>query len=73
MGDEGGFAPHVKDPEETLKLLMEAIESAGHAGKISIGLDAAASEFYKDGKVSARQAHTHTHTHTHTHNERQTD
>jgi len=52
VGDEGGFAPHVKDPEEALKLLLQAIEKAGHTGKISIGLDAAASEFYKEGKYN---------------------
>ena len=50
VGDEGGFAPRVKDPEEGLKLLIEAIEKAGYAGKISIGIDAAASEFYQKEK-----------------------
>uniref|UniRef100_A0A7S1WMD7 phosphopyruvate hydratase n=1 Tax=Alexandrium catenella TaxID=2925 RepID=A0A7S1WMD7_ALECA len=47
VGDEGGFAPAVQDPEESLKLLMEAIEQAGHAGKIVIGSDPASSEFWK--------------------------
>merc|ERR1712113_920654 len=36
VGDEGGFAPAVQDPEEALKLLMAAIESAGHSGKIPL-------------------------------------
>jgi len=47
VGDEGGFAPAVQDPEESLKLLMEAIEQAGHTGKIFIGSDPASSEFWK--------------------------
>lgn len=47
VGDEGGFAPAVQDPEEALKLLMAAIESAGHSGKILIGSDPASSEFWK--------------------------
>ncbi|KAG7579971.1 hypothetical protein FFLO_00179 [Filobasidium floriforme] len=50
VGDEGGFAPNVSGPEESLELLMEAIKSAGYEGKISIALDVASSEFYKDGK-----------------------
>eukprot|EP00443_Scrippsiella_acuminata_P131849 CAMPEP_0115736796 /NCGR_PEP_ID=MMETSP0272-20121206/87448_1 /TAXON_ID=71861 /ORGANISM="Scrippsiella trochoidea, Strain CCMP3099" /LENGTH=323 /DNA_ID=CAMNT_0003181001 /DNA_START=97 /DNA_END=1066 /DNA_ORIENTATION=+ len=52
VGDEGGFAPAVQDPEEGLKLLMEAIEAAGYSGKILIGSDPASSEFWKgdDGK-----------------------
>jgi len=47
VGDEGGFAPAVQDPEEGLKLLMEAIEAAGYSGKILIGSDPASSEFWK--------------------------
>jgi len=47
VGDEGGFAPAVQDPEECLKLLMEAIGAAGYDGKIMIGSDPAASEFWK--------------------------
>jgi len=47
VGDEGGFAPAVADPEEGLKLLMEAISQAGHEGKILIGSDPASSEFWK--------------------------
>jgi len=52
VGDEGGFAPHVEDNEEPIKLIMEAIKKAGYEpGKdIMIALDVAASEFYKDGK-----------------------
>jgi enolase len=52
VGDEGGFAPTVKNHEEAIKLILEAIDRAGYeAGtQIAIALDCAASEFYKDGK-----------------------
>lgn len=51
VGDEGGFAPNLSSNEEALKVLMEAIEKAGYEpGKdIFLAMDAAASEFYKDG------------------------
>ena len=51
VGDEGGFGcPEINDENDTLELVTQAIEKAGHTGKVSIGLDVAASEFYKDGK-----------------------
>merc|ERR1719399_1686753 len=50
VGDEGGFAPSVQDNDEALDVLMEAINKSGHAAKVKIGTDVAASEFYKDGK-----------------------
>jgi len=52
VGDEGGFAPSVENHEAALKLIMEAIEKAGFepGTEIALGLDCAASEFYKDGK-----------------------
>jgi len=52
VGDEGGFAPNLKSNEEALEYIIHAIEKAGYRpGKdIGIALDAAASEFYKDGK-----------------------
>ena len=52
VGDEGGFAPNLKSNEEALEYILNAIEAAGYRpGKdIGIALDAAASEFYKDGK-----------------------
>ncbi|NHJ00771.1 MAG: phosphopyruvate hydratase [Candidatus Heimdallarchaeota archaeon] len=50
VGDEGGFAPPLKHVEEPLKLLMAAIDEAGHTGKFKIALDPAASEFYSEGK-----------------------
>jgi enolase len=54
VGDEGGFAPDLKNNEEAVNLILEAIEKAGyHAGKdIFIALDVAASEFYEDGGYS---------------------
>ncbi|HEY9051230.1 MAG TPA: phosphopyruvate hydratase [Gammaproteobacteria bacterium] len=52
VGDEGGFAPNLSSNEEAIEVILEAIEKAGYtAGKdIYLGLDCAASEFYKDGK-----------------------
>nr|ADD91327.1 enolase [Ornithodoros moubata] len=50
VGDEGGFAPNIKDNKEGLELIVEAIKEAGYTGKIEIGMDVAASEFYKNGK-----------------------
>ncbi|CAL9751631.1 unnamed protein product [Musa acuminata subsp. burmannicoides] len=50
VGDEGGFAPNVQDNKEGLVLLMDAIEKAGYTGKIEIGMDVAASEFFLDGR-----------------------
>ncbi len=50
VGDEGGFAPNIQDNKEGLELLKEAIEKAGYTGKVRIGMDVAASEFFKDGK-----------------------
>ena len=49
VGDEGGFAPDIQDNKEGLELLKEAIEKAGYTGKVKIGMDVAASEFFKDG------------------------
>ncbi|HJU99172.1 MAG TPA: phosphopyruvate hydratase, partial [Burkholderiaceae bacterium] len=52
VGDEGGFAPSVTNHEEAIKLIIQAIEEAGYqpGTQIALGLDCAASEFYKDGK-----------------------
>merc|ERR1712147_174206 len=46
VGDEGGFAPSVQDNGEALDVLMDAIEKSGHADKVKMGTDVAASEFY---------------------------
>jgi len=50
VGDEGGFAPNFQNNAEAIKLCEDAIEKAGYTGKIKIGMDVAASEFFKDGK-----------------------
>ncbi len=52
VGDEGGFAPQCKSNEEAISLIMQAIEKAGYrpGEQVMIGLDAASSEFYRDGK-----------------------
>lgn len=52
VGDEGGFAPSLKGIEDALDLIMQAIDHAGYLpGKdVTIALDCASSEFYKDGK-----------------------
>merc|ERR1719300_2194643 len=50
VGDEGGFAPNFQNNGEALELLVEAIKKAGYEGKIMIGMDIAASEFFKNGK-----------------------
>lgn len=50
VGDEGGFAPNISGGEEALELLTDAIKKAGYTGKVQIGFDVAASEFFKDGK-----------------------
>eukprot|EP00307_Rebecca_sp_RCC1486_P004836 CAMPEP_0119406452 /NCGR_PEP_ID=MMETSP1335-20130426/769_1 /TAXON_ID=259385 /ORGANISM="Chrysoculter rhomboideus, Strain RCC1486" /LENGTH=447 /DNA_ID=CAMNT_0007430531 /DNA_START=38 /DNA_END=1381 /DNA_ORIENTATION=+ len=51
VGDEGGFAPNILANEEGLELLSEAIEKAGYTGKVKIGMDVAASEFYTEDKM----------------------
>ncbi|KAF1744413.1 hypothetical protein MXB_4075 [Myxobolus squamalis] len=50
VGDEGGFAPNIQNNEEGLVLLTEAIAKANYAGIVEIGMDVAASEFFKDDK-----------------------
>ncbi|ALE02169.1 phosphopyruvate hydratase [Candidatus Pseudothioglobus singularis] len=56
VGDEGGFAPDLKSNEEALEVIIKAIKSAGYTpGKdIFIGIDAASSEFYKDGTYNLK-------------------
>ncbi len=46
VGDEGGYAPPLKDPSEPFELMFDAIEEAGYADEIHLAIDAAASEFY---------------------------
>ncbi len=52
VGDEGGFAPNLGSHAEALQLIVQAIEAAGYfpGEDVLIGLDCAASEFFKDGK-----------------------
>jgi enolase len=52
VGDEGGFAPNLKNDEEALKLIIKAIEEAGFKDNFKLGLDVAASEMYEDGKYN---------------------
>ena len=52
VGDEGGFAPNISSTEEAISFIMKAIESAGYTpgDDCVLALDAASTEFYKDGK-----------------------
>jgi enolase len=52
VGDEGGFAPSLRNNEEPLEMIMEAIVQAGYQPEtqIAIALDPASSEFYEDGR-----------------------
>ncbi|HAG96619.1 MAG TPA: phosphopyruvate hydratase, partial [Gammaproteobacteria bacterium] len=52
VGDEGGFAPNLSSNEEALKVISEAVEKAGYklGEDVTLALDCAATEFYKDGK-----------------------
>jgi len=54
IGDEGGFAPNLGSNEEALQLLMESIEKAGFVPgeQMSLAMDAASSEFFKDGNYN---------------------
>jgi enolase len=56
VGDEGGFAPSVKSDEEALECVMKAIEKAGFkpGSQVTIALDPATSELYKEGKYELR-------------------
>ncbi len=59
VGDEGGFAPNLANHEAAIQMILEAIDKAGfHAGdQIAIGLDCAASEFYKEGTDGTKAYH----------------
>lgn len=54
VGDEGGFAPDIQSNEEAIETVLEAIKAAGYkpGEDVSIALDAASSEMYKDGKYT---------------------
>jgi enolase len=49
VGDEGGFAPDLASTEEAIEAVLEAARRAGHADRVAIALDPAASEVYRDG------------------------
>jgi enolase len=58
VGDEGGFAPDLRDDEEAITVILEAIDAAGYdAGKeIALALDPAASELYSDGTYTFKKS-----------------
>src|SRR5437773_5497244 len=58
VGDEGGFAPDLKNDEEALRVIVEAIEAAGYAPgrEIAIALDPAASEIFKNGTYTFKKS-----------------
>jgi enolase len=58
VGDEGGFAPSLKSSEEAMDLIVEAIQKAGYSPgtDIYLGLDVAASEFFRDGKYCFKKS-----------------
>jgi enolase len=49
LGDEGGFVPPIDNVKERLDLIKKAIIETGNGGKVSMGLDCAASEFFRSG------------------------
>jgi len=54
VGDEGGFAPPVRVPEEALNLILEAAKNLNYQNKIKIILDIAASQFFSQGKYKMK-------------------
>src|SRR5256885_2254526 len=58
VGDEGGFAPDLRDDEEAIKVILEAIEAAGYAAgkEIALALDCAASELFVDGTYTFKKS-----------------
>ncbi|MCZ6562792.1 MAG: phosphopyruvate hydratase [Deltaproteobacteria bacterium] len=58
VGDEGGFSPRLKGTAEAIELLLEAITKAGYqpGAQVSLGLDVAASELYKDGHYDFKKS-----------------
>lgn len=57
IGDEGGFAPEVKDNEEPFTLIIQAIEAAGYSvgENVNLAIDAAASEWYRNGQYHLKK------------------
>ena len=58
VGDEGGFAPDLKNDEEAIKVILEAIDAAGYAAgkEIALALDCAASELYSSGMYTFKKS-----------------
>jgi enolase len=58
VGDEGGFAPDLRDDEDAIKVILEAIESAGYAAgkEIALAIDCAASELHADGTYTFKKS-----------------
>jgi enolase len=52
VGDEGGFAPYLTTTSEAFDAIITAIDNAGYSNEIRLGMDCAASEFFKDGKYT---------------------
>ena len=61
VGDEGGFAPNVKDEDEALQLIMEAIQKAGYkpGEEVGLALDVAATELYDEAKKIGKEGDYH--------------
>ena len=59
VGDEGGFAPSGLNHEAAIQMILDAIDKAGYSAgtQVALGLDCAASEFYKDGKYELEGEH----------------
>lgn len=57
VGDEGGFAPNLKNEEEAFKYILEAIKQAGYEGKIQIALDVASTEMYEEAKKEQKDGY----------------
>jgi enolase len=55
IGDEGGFSPPLIFAEQTLNLILEAIEKSGYKNSVKIAIDSAASEFFIDGKYKMKK------------------
>jgi enolase len=58
VGDEGGFAPDLRDDEDAIKVILEAIDAAGYAAgkEVALALDCAASELYNDGTYTFKKS-----------------
>ena len=52
VGDEGGFSPPMKTPEEAIEVILASAEELGYGDKVTLAMDVAASSFYKDGAYS---------------------